>query len=139
MSPFPQIHTNTKKNAIGDLDGEHLKILLRAINRVLSTEIAEVSYTQIVDGLPLADVARETISPYIPINHPIYGHKKLCPQVWEKVRQFRESFDPATLQIEAPVSYQTRYQDGSNYFNVIRSFCVPTDLLRPGLGCFCPD
>ncbi|KFA72690.1 hypothetical protein S40288_03393 [Stachybotrys chartarum IBT 40288] len=79
------------------LDDAHRKILERAITRVLSTEIAEATYAQIVDGLPLSTVASES-SHGVPYHgHPIWrAHQELCPGVLEKTREFGRGFRPET-------------------------------------------
>ncbi|KAK4040826.1 hypothetical protein C8A01DRAFT_45936 [Parachaetomium inaequale] len=47
---------------IQKLKAPHREILIRAIANVLSTPIAKQTYAQIVDGLPLSDVARDSVS-----------------------------------------------------------------------------
>ena len=48
------------KMATAAITGQHRDILLRAIFNVFFTEIAESAYAQIVDGLPLSGVERDS-------------------------------------------------------------------------------
>lgn len=43
--------------SIDKLDDAHREVLVRAINNVLATDEAVLTYAQIIDGLPIADVA----------------------------------------------------------------------------------
>ncbi|KAK0628512.1 hypothetical protein B0T17DRAFT_461152, partial [Bombardia bombarda] len=71
--------------SIAELDGDHRDVLARAITRVLSTDVAEISYAQIVDGLPLADVAYDSSTRAPAEGHPIKDvHKELCPGMLDK-------------------------------------------------------
>ncbi|KAK4157367.1 hypothetical protein C8A00DRAFT_40212 [Chaetomidium leptoderma] len=83
--------------SIADLDGEHRQLLVGAITRILATELAEITYAQIIDGLPIGDVAYDArIQPYG--DHPIdHAHEELCPGMLEKAREFRGAFRPEIL------------------------------------------
>ncbi|KAK3903105.1 hypothetical protein C8A05DRAFT_43624 [Staphylotrichum tortipilum] len=82
---------------LADLDGAHYDLLVRAISRVLFTEIAEITYAQIIDGLPIADVADDTPCP-IYGNHTIFEvHEELCPGMLDKAREFRAQFQPEIM------------------------------------------
>jgi hypothetical protein len=86
------------------LNGTHRDIFNRAISNVLSTDIAEITYAQIIDGLPLADVVQDTANGGLPDAHPIHdAHSELCPGVLEKARAYREAFEPGTLHLDASV------------------------------------
>lgn len=86
-----------------DLDGEHRQLLERAISRILFTELAEVTYAQIIDGLPIADVAYDSRGPPHG-GHPIDGgHEELCPGMLDKARQFRADFQPDVLVFNSKV------------------------------------
>lgn len=99
-----------KQLSIDSLDGDHAELFRRAITRVLSTEIAETTYAQIIDGLPLSDVVKDTESGGPPDGHPINNsHRELCPGVLEKAREFREEFDPQILEFDSRVSQSTPY------------------------------
>ena len=98
----------TRQLSIADLDGEHHQLLVRAITRILSTELAEVTYAQIIDGLPTGDVAYEAIVPPRD-GHPIdQGHNQLCPGMLDKAREFRDGFQPEILTFDSQVSFKSR-------------------------------
>ncbi|KPM41335.1 hypothetical protein AK830_g5240 [Neonectria ditissima] len=103
------------------LGGPHLDIFNRALWNVTSTEIAEITYAQIVDGLPLADVVQDSGNAQVPLpyEHPIYdAHTELCPGALEKTREFRVSFDPSSLQMDATLVADYRASSpGSRAFN----------------------
>lgn len=83
----------------------HRDIITRAISNVLSTEIAAVTYAQIVDGLPLASVIHTTSGSMLPKEHPVRNaHKELCLGVLEMAKDFRARFDPASLELDISVS-----------------------------------
>ncbi|KAK3332357.1 hypothetical protein B0T19DRAFT_482650 [Cercophora scortea] len=92
----------TKISVEAGLSGPHLDAFIRATSNVLATKIAEETYAQIVDGLPLADVVRDTANVgLVPSNHPILDHKALCPGVMDKLREIRQTMDLGSLQLEA--------------------------------------
>ncbi|KAH6618317.1 hypothetical protein B0J18DRAFT_371511 [Chaetomium sp. MPI-SDFR-AT-0129] len=99
MNPGPISNDSppSRERGIADLDGEHQRLLVRAINRLLSTELAEFTFAQILDGLPTGDVAYD--SPAMPYGeHPIGTvHDELCPGMVDKVREFRSQFQLDTL------------------------------------------
>ncbi|RSL58342.1 hypothetical protein CEP53_006170 [Fusarium sp. AF-6] len=91
-----------KQPSINSLDGDHVELFTRGITRVLSTEISEITYAQIIDGLPLSDVVKDTESGGPPDGHPINdSHQELCPGVLEKIREFRKDFDPQILEFDS--------------------------------------
>jgi hypothetical protein len=93
--------------SLADLDGEHRRLLDRAISRILSTEIAEITYAQIIDGLPTSRVAYDSTRP--PHNdHPIaHAHQDLCPGMLEKARGLRHDLlRPETLMFSFKVSVE---------------------------------
>ncbi|KAK8030214.1 hypothetical protein PG993_011505 [Apiospora rasikravindrae] len=104
QGPEEEENAKTRNLDITALNGEHRDLLTRAIGRVVSTEIAEVTYAQLLDGLPLAEVAFE--SNYDPLHnkHPIRQvHQQLCPGIMEEARKFRDEFKLETLQFDAKV------------------------------------
>lgn len=88
----------------GSLDGDHSDALSRAISNILSTEAALRTYAQIIDGLPLGQVAREEMRGRLHGQHPIHSHDKLCPGVLEKTDETQAGFDVATLKFDPDVS-----------------------------------
>ena len=97
-TPKPQ------KLSIMDLDTAHREVFSAAILKILATELAEITYAQIVDGLPLDHIARETSRPWFTRDHPFWdSHHELCPGVLDKVREFRACFCPAILSFDPKV------------------------------------
>ena len=103
LASAEQADTSPAQLSFADLDGEHRQTLERAIRRILATELAEITYAQIIDGLPTGDVAYESYNP-IYGDHPINSaHDKLCPGMLEKARQFRADFQPDILTFNSKV------------------------------------
>lgn len=95
---------SARKLSIAVLDATHKDVLIRAICRILSTELAELTFAQIVDGLPLENVMREGEPGRLPSEHPFWGsHHHLCPGVLEKIKEFRANFDATMLDFTAEV------------------------------------
>ncbi len=90
--------------SLADLDGDHRRLLDRAISRILSTEIAEITYAQIIDGLPTGRVVRDHRSqPHT--KHPIWhAYWELWPGMLEKARAFSHDLRPETLRFSSKVS-----------------------------------
>ena len=53
------INEPSQKLSIETLTGQHRDILTRAVQNVMSTEIAQITYAQIVDGFPLSSVEKD--------------------------------------------------------------------------------
>jgi hypothetical protein len=101
----PDATADNKKVSINSLQDEHRIIFTRAISRVLATDIAEVTFAQIIDGLPLASVAEDTAGAMLPDRHPLQRtHSEFCPGVLERTQEFRTEFDAGFLQFDARVS-----------------------------------
>ena len=80
---------------------QHHSTLASALANLLSTSIAEQTYAQIVDGLPLSDVWEK----YPNDRHdPIGNHRTLCPGSLEAVESLRLGFDIDVLELDATVS-----------------------------------
>ncbi|KAL2140524.1 hypothetical protein VTI28DRAFT_3728 [Corynascus sepedonium] len=76
----------------------HREILTRAIANVVASPIARQTFAQIVDGLPLSDVACDSFSGCLCSFHPLLNeHKELCPGVAEEAQKLCSSFDTSTL------------------------------------------
>jgi hypothetical protein len=70
------------KLSIASLQDRHRDILTRLIANVLSSPIAEVTYGQVIDGLPLSSVARDTHHGATCPGHPLLDeHFELSPAV----------------------------------------------------------
>lgn len=81
----------------------HRKVLDKAIKNVLSTELAIFTYAQIIDGLPIADVAWDRRLPGIMGEHIIDDHEILCPRVLEKAQEYHENWQPSSLMFDPEV------------------------------------
>ncbi len=79
-----------------------------ALANVLSTKLAELTYGQILDGLPTEQSLRDSFT-YMK-GHPVYElkHDRLCDGVVERVRQFRSDFEPSTLRFQDAVCVRAR-------------------------------
>ncbi len=83
---------------IATLQNAHREILIRAIANVLSTPIAKQTYAQIVDGLPLADVAWDRYGGCLCYEHPLLReHKELCPDVADETERLCSALDVEAL------------------------------------------
>lgn len=100
-----EIDIKFRKASIDILDEPHRAAVVSAISRVLSTEIAEITYAQIVDGLPLLEVFKDVYGYLTCLDHPIYQHTQLKNNILDTVLQFRSEFDANILQFDIPVSY----------------------------------
>ncbi|KAF5620052.1 hypothetical protein F52700_11372 [Fusarium sp. NRRL 52700] len=85
------------------LEGHHYDTLSLALRNVLNTDISLMTYAQIIDGLPTADVVWDRYSATYEPSHPIINHKTLCKGALEKVH------DPATTagyDIESTIKWE---------------------------------
>lgn len=95
----------SQKLSIEILTGQHRDVFTRAVENVLSTEIAQITYAQIADGLPLSSVEKDTYAfGALTYDHPLHtNHIDLCPDALEKTRQLYAEFDPDILCIDHKV------------------------------------
>ncbi|KAM6535529.1 hypothetical protein FALCPG4_005085 [Fusarium falciforme] len=120
QSPSITDDSQIRSLSIDILDGDHHDLFTRAITRILSTEVAELTYAQIIDGLPLTRVIYESRGGKLPKGHPLHSaHQELCRGMLDKVRQFREEFAPEILSIDSRLlfAYQAA-APGSRAFNI---------------------
>lgn len=82
---------------LGTLGSEHAALFERALARLLSTQTAEATYSEILDGLPTIDSFEDFH--FGQEGHPVYStnHASLCLGVVERTRDFRARFDPPEL------------------------------------------
>lgn len=92
-----------KSRADQILDHRHQESFRRAVLNIISTDISEQTFAQIVDGLPLKDVALDKRYHRHRTNEPVFNHVKLCPGSLEKARAFRENFEPTAFEIPSRV------------------------------------
>ncbi|KAI2604691.1 hypothetical protein GGR54DRAFT_621586 [Hypoxylon sp. NC1633] len=104
--------TRVKKVSLDTLDEAHRVPVTKAILNILSTDLAESTFCQIVDGLPLAAVYDEAYcDTLMDAKHPAFQHEKLCPGVNEETRNLYSEFAPTQLQFE--ITVLSRYQAAS--------------------------
>ncbi|OAA65920.1 hypothetical protein SPI_02707 [Niveomyces insectorum RCEF 264] len=106
--------------SMANLQDPHRQVLRRAVGNVLATPIADLTYAQIVDGLPVSSVALDTYYGNVCPGHPLLDeHVMLSPDVLERARQRRDSFDLNTLPFDAAVIHA--YQSSSVDSRVFQS------------------
>ncbi|KAM0270845.1 hypothetical protein ACHAQH_009309 [Verticillium albo-atrum] len=99
------------------LDAPYRQSLQRALTRILHTQLAEDAYAEILDGMPMAATYRDFSFTWQ--THPSQTHTELCPGSREKARDFRASFDIATLQLSLNTLFAFQDADlGSKQFHL---------------------
>ncbi|KAK2602853.1 hypothetical protein N8I77_009358 [Diaporthe amygdali] len=96
-----EANASTRTATIEILDESHQEAVRLAISNILNNEIAETTYAQIIDGLPLIDVVRDAYGDVLCDDHPIFAHTELSAGILETTRRFRTGFDPGTLQFDS--------------------------------------
>lgn len=82
----------------------HRKVLDRAIKNVLSTELAQFTYAQIMDGLLTGDVSWDRRCPGVFGEHLIDSDQEdLCPGAMDKAREYYEQWNPKILMFDPMV------------------------------------
>lgn len=86
------------------LDDEHVQTFKQALMNILMTDVAELTYAQILDGLPTEQSLHDSF--VFMEGHPVYQleHKEICEGYLEKAREFRSQFDPSSLLFDQAVS-----------------------------------
>ncbi|TQW06614.1 hypothetical protein IF2G_06036 [Cordyceps javanica] len=79
---------------LGDLDEEHRNSFIKALLRILHTEVAELTYAEILDGIPTSASYFDFYYPQE--GHPAISHTELCPGILDRTRQLRDQLDPRT-------------------------------------------
>lgn len=110
---------NSHRSPISKLYDSHRLAVTQAIVNVLSTDTAEITFAQIEDGLPLAEVVDDAASNLMLPDHPIFKHTQLSPHSLEKVRVFRDGFDFLLLRFDTRLlnTFQAA-SPGSRAFNI---------------------
>jgi hypothetical protein len=88
------------------LEDDRGQILDRAVRNVLGTEVALLTYAQILDGLPTEQSLLDSTDVCTRCkDHPVLAmkHNEICPGFVEKAREFRARFDIAVLEFELKV------------------------------------
>jgi hypothetical protein len=86
-----------------NLDTPHLEAFSLAISNIFHTDLALTTYAQLIDGLPVSEVAWDQYSSKLHRRHPINDHIALCPGTLEKAKEFRAEFDLKTLRFNPAV------------------------------------
>lgn len=84
--------------SLTSLDAEHQASFKHAMANLLSTPIAEFTYAQIVDGMPISNIYKEDHR--FCEGFPVLDHKDLCPGTMDKTRAFRSQFDIDSVEFE---------------------------------------
>ncbi|KAK4128645.1 hypothetical protein N657DRAFT_667851 [Parathielavia appendiculata] len=87
-------------SGVDKLNSQHSDALTRAVLRLLDTDLAAQTYSQIIDGVPLCDVVRGQQAHRVILGHPLENHVTLCPGVVNTARQFRANFSIGTLKFD---------------------------------------
>ncbi|KAM0417276.1 hypothetical protein ACHAPT_012717 [Fusarium lateritium] len=85
---------------IHSLPERHQDTFRRALRNLLSTDVAQRTYAQILDGLPTQQSCMEG---YVYLDdHPVFAlnHSEICQGFLEKARAFRARFDPCELEFK---------------------------------------
>jgi len=90
--------------SLESLDETHLEAIGRALRNILALPLALETYAQILDGLPLSDIAWESTKKMSP-RHPINGHVALCKGVMERAVEIRRDFDLGILTFKPEASF----------------------------------
>lgn len=104
-NPDGEADTKPRKTTTNSLSELHREAVSRAISNIFLTDIAESTYSQIVDGLPLANKVNDVWGgSLLWEDHPVFTHIALRDGVQNMVKSFRTDFDPQILEFDASVS-----------------------------------
>ena len=106
---------NTSKITLSNISAEHLEAFETLLSSIFSTDLAQLTYSQIIDGLPVRDVWNA----YAHRRQDVEAHLEVCPESIEVWKAFRDSFQIQKLQFSSKAVQ--RYQDaspGTKDFNV---------------------
>ncbi|KAI1498342.1 hypothetical protein F5X99DRAFT_431797 [Biscogniauxia marginata] len=123
-------------------EGPHRDILNRAIRNVLSTDISEITLAQIVDGLPLSEVERDTYTGYgyLSGDHPLsQKHKQLCPGLLHEYRisaRGSRTFQTRLIELVAVAIYQIVPPKDHLIFWIYNSDGAPPTLFQHRQYCY---
>lgn len=105
---------------LSDLDEAHFEPLARGITNVFSTKIAQDTFAELVDGVPLRKSHQEAHGrPLIDaLTHPARQHTALCPGTLERMEEFKAKFVIQDLELDAKTLLDYRAASpGSKAFN----------------------
>lgn len=103
---------HVRKATVYDLgSGKHFTLYARALERVMSTDVSQSTFAQLVDGAPLSQTL--SLMPGRPeLSHPVYKHSKLCDGVHEKVGRILDMSNLHVLQFDFDVSQSPTTNQG---------------------------
>ena len=104
-SPFSE--NGPTKVTVDVLDTEHYRPLVRAIHNITRTDLAEITFAQLIDGLPIVDTVWDMRGTLVSKGHPLISHDRLCDGAMERLRAFRDLFDLIILTFDSPVGSLT--------------------------------
>ncbi|KAI0433219.1 hypothetical protein F5Y09DRAFT_338823 [Xylaria sp. FL1042] len=88
--------------SIDSLKTEHRQFFSRALQNVLESDIAKLTYGQIINRLPLTSVERESYNGSVTSEHSIRKkHSELCSGVLERLREIHDARDIASLNFDS--------------------------------------
>jgi len=95
---------SSARSSIKDLDVDHYTAFTNALTSILSTEKAEITYAEIIDGMPTAATWKD----YSSVRHDlVQKHYELCEGSLETAKEFRANFRPDSLQFDTTVRFLT--------------------------------
>ncbi|KAF5622168.1 uncharacterized protein FTJAE_11029 [Fusarium tjaetaba] len=114
------------------IEGHHYHSLAVALRNVLNTDIALVTFAQIIDGLPTADVVWDRYSATYEPSHPIVNHKTLCEGALERAKAFRSKFSMADVMVDLELEkvHDPATTAGHDIESTIKWERPPDDLCR---------
>ncbi|KAI0485626.1 hypothetical protein F4859DRAFT_511820 [Xylaria cf. heliscus] len=90
------------KLSVDSLHNKHHDLFNRALQNILSRNAAELTYAQIVDGLPISSVEEDSMHGSVDYGHPIHTkHTTLCPGVLERLREIRNTHELRSLKFNS--------------------------------------
>jgi hypothetical protein len=107
-----------------NLDTPHSVAFTRALGNILSTEIAQLTLAQILDGLPIADVAWDNMGTLNWLGHPVNSHKQLCEDALGELSEFQRQLKPTALKFDAVYVLSISYEYKSSATRTLEALAV---------------
>lgn len=102
--------SKSEKSSISVLEGECREFVARALSNTLSTEVAQSTFAQIVDGVPLPSVLEDTYGGSdLEPDHPLFSHESLCPGALEKTKELLTMLAIEDLKFDTSVGIRSRF------------------------------
>lgn len=103
-TPASDGEAEARKLTVDDLGQQYRDVFTRALFNVLSTPAAETTFAQILDGAPLSQSVQDVPGWVYPLDHPVRTqHLELCPEVLDRTRHSRSTFDLRELKFDSRV------------------------------------